>query len=225
MSNMYSLLNYIAATSKEISENSSSSQLLSNPLYAASDGSTLQSVETGLRGLSEDEKRLVGISTISVVTRLALEFQMEEVSLIQTSRGTNGLTELIMQVTRLTVSMLLQRLRSAEPTVEAAIAYNLVDLALSAPDSSFVDIIRAFSAINRSANPDDPRFSNNMASLMFNLGPGIAHFAFRCLLRRPDLPRRCGVDQNFTKCIWSSYFPSSPTKASQYKTWLYQITI
>ncbi|KAG5638985.1 hypothetical protein H0H81_008206 [Sphagnurus paluster] len=58
--------------------------------------------------------------------------------------------------------MLLQRLRSAEPTVEAAIAYNLVDLALSAPESAFVDIIRVFSAINRSANPDDPRFSNNM---------------------------------------------------------------
>lgn len=58
--------------------------------------------------------------------------------------------------------MLLQRLRSAEPTVEAAIAYNLVDLALIAPQASFVDIIRSFSAINRSANPDDPRFSNNM---------------------------------------------------------------
>lgn len=58
--------------------------------------------------------------------------------------------------------MLLQRLRSAEPTVEAAIAYNLVDLALSAPDNSFADIIRVFSSINRSANPDDPRFSNNM---------------------------------------------------------------
>jgi phosphatidylinositol 4-kinase A len=58
--------------------------------------------------------------------------------------------------------MLLQRLRTAEPTVEAAIAYNLVDLALHAPESAFVDIIRAFSAINRSANPDDPRFSNNM---------------------------------------------------------------
>jgi phosphatidylinositol 4-kinase len=58
--------------------------------------------------------------------------------------------------------MLLQRLRTAEPTVEAAIAYNLVDLALSAPESAFVDTIKAFSAINRSANPDDPRFSNNM---------------------------------------------------------------
>ncbi|KAF8913519.1 hypothetical protein CPB85DRAFT_1299266 [Mucidula mucida] len=143
MSNMYSLLNYIAATSKEIYESSSSSQLINNPLYTGQDIEPLPSAETGLHGLSEDEKRLVGISTISVVTRLALEFRTEE-------------------VTRLTISMLLQRLRSAEPTVEAAIAYNLVDLALSAPESSFVDIIRVFSTINRSANPDDPRFSNNM---------------------------------------------------------------
>lgn len=79
MSNMYSLLNYIAATSKEIYENSSSSQMMSNPLYNAHDHATIHSVETGLRGLSEEEKRLIGISTISVVTRLALEFKMEEV--------------------------------------------------------------------------------------------------------------------------------------------------
>jgi phosphatidylinositol 4-kinase len=65
--------------------------------------------------------------------------------------------------------MLLQRLRSAEPTVEAAIAYNLVDLALSAPEGSFVDVIRVFSAINRSANPDDPRFSNNMVYTSINV--------------------------------------------------------
>lgn len=58
--------------------------------------------------------------------------------------------------------MLLQRLSSAEPTVEATIAYNLVDMALTAPRSAFCDIIKAFSSINRSANPDDPRFSNNM---------------------------------------------------------------
>ena len=65
-------------------------------------------------------------------------------------------------MTRLTISMLLQRMRSAEPTVEASIAYNLVDLALTAPQSSFVDIIRAFSSINKSANLDDTRLSNNM---------------------------------------------------------------
>lgn len=76
---MYSLLNYIAATSKEIYESSTNSQMMANPLYAGSDHATLQSVETGLRGLSEDEKRLVGISTISVVARLSLEFEVEDV--------------------------------------------------------------------------------------------------------------------------------------------------
>lgn len=77
----------------------------------------------------------------------------------------------LVQVTGLTVSMLLQRLRSAEPTVEAAIAYNLVDLAISAPESSFADIIRVFSSINRTANPDDPRFSNNMVIISLILHP------------------------------------------------------
>lgn len=168
MSNMYSLLNYIAATSKEIYEGSNNSQILGNSLYAAPDRFTLQSVETGLRGLSEDEKRLVGISTISVVTRLALEFEMEEVS-DAFFIATDFTYINIVQVTRLTISMLLQRLRSAEPTVEAAIAYNLVDLAISAPESSFVDIIRAFSSINRTANPDDPRFSNNMVTISLTL--------------------------------------------------------
>ncbi|KAL0946563.1 hypothetical protein HGRIS_012767 [Hohenbuehelia grisea] len=141
LSNMYSLLNYIAATSKELAE--SGSQIVTPSISSLRDRESVHSAETGLRGLSEDEKRLVGISTISVVTRLALEFSVEE-------------------VTRLTISMLIQRIRTAEPTVEAAIAYNLVDLALSAPEGAFVDIIRVFSAINRSANPDDPRFSNNM---------------------------------------------------------------
>lgn len=79
MSNMYSLLNYIAATSKEIYESSNSSQITGNPLLR--DRAAIQSVETGLRGISEEEKRLVGISTISVVTRLALEFHTEEVDI------------------------------------------------------------------------------------------------------------------------------------------------
>ncbi|KAF9475060.1 hypothetical protein BDN70DRAFT_996680 [Pholiota conissans] len=138
MSNMYSLLNYISATSKDIYDAGSM-----HVQFNSQSQVNLHSLETGLRGLSEEEKRLTGISTISAVTRLALEFKMEE-------------------VTRLTISMLLQRLPSAEPAMEAAIAYNLVDLALTSPRGSFHDIVRAFSAINRSANPDDPRFSNNM---------------------------------------------------------------
>lgn len=159
---MYSLLNYIGATSKDIYD-SSSVHTHSYPSYVQGN---LPSLETGLRGLSDDEKRLIGIGTISAVTRLALEFKMEEV-IRQHLLQILGLKH-VFQVTKLTISMLLQRLASAEPTVEAAIAYNLVDLALAAPRNAFNDIIRAFSAINRSANPDDPRFSNNMVCFSLN---------------------------------------------------------
>ncbi|KAM6500354.1 hypothetical protein JOM56_003368 [Amanita muscaria] len=141
MSYMYSLLNYVAATSKELYETSTA--ILASSLGNNHSPLIEQSHERSLGDLSEDNKRMVGISVISVVTKLALEFRTEE-------------------VTRLTVSMLLQRLRCAEPGVEATIAYNLVDLAIAAPESTFIEIIRQFSNINRSANPDDPRFSNNM---------------------------------------------------------------
>ena len=76
MSYMYSLLNHIAATSKEPYEVSA---IMKTSLNDSSDAATLYSMETGLRGLSEEEKRLVAISTISVVSRLALEFKTEEV--------------------------------------------------------------------------------------------------------------------------------------------------
>lgn len=117
MSNMYSLLNYIAATSKDHTTtgmHSHNGTDATSPSLGGSghspynyDHATLTSVETGLRVFNEDQRRLIGISTISVVTQLALELEVE-------------------LVTRLTVSMLLQRARSAEPAVEAAIAYNLV---------------------------------------------------------------------------------------------------
>ena len=78
MSNMYSLLNYIAATSKEIYDASIFDVAVQGE-FSAHTHKTLRSLESGLRGLSDDEKRLIGISTISVVTRLALEFKMDEV--------------------------------------------------------------------------------------------------------------------------------------------------
>lgn len=166
---MYSLLNYISATASATSKDSNdaffavAASLLgaedasSNQSYYAS---TVQTVQTGLQALSEDQRRLIGISTISVVARLAVEFNEEQVCLIHTSQGLCVIT-FWSQVTVLTVSMLLQRLRSAEPSVEAAIVYNLVDLAVISPENTFSDIIKAFSMINRSANPGDQRFSNN----------------------------------------------------------------
>ncbi|KAI0032206.1 hypothetical protein K488DRAFT_50373 [Vararia minispora EC-137] len=134
MSTMYSLLNQVATTSKDESFSSPRAFL------TAADSST---VNSGNGSYTEEERRLIGISIISVVARLALEFKQEE-------------------VTKLTIDMLVQRLRTVEPTAEATIAHSLVDLALKAPESSFRDIIRAFSNISRSANSEDPRFSNNM---------------------------------------------------------------
>ena len=169
MSNMYSLLNYIAATSKEINDGSSLAPTLSSSAPESENGEegTMHSVKTGLQDFSEDQKRQIGISTISVVACLASEFKVEE-------------------VTRLTISMLLQRIRSAEPTVEAAIAYNLVELAIIAPESSFIDIIKAFSLLNRSANPDDPRFSSNTVRHLQVICSCLIVILFRSSLLRPD---------------------------------------
>jgi phosphatidylinositol 4-kinase len=58
--------------------------------------------------------------------------------------------------------MLIQRLQISEPYAEAAIAHNLVDLALKAPESSFLDVIKAFSSLSLTKYSEDPRFSNNM---------------------------------------------------------------
>ena len=92
MSYMYSLLNYIAATSKDIFETSS---VMVMNLGDVSDLATLHSVETGLRGLSEDEKRTIGISTISVATRLALESKSDEVRVESIAKGNGVLTILL----------------------------------------------------------------------------------------------------------------------------------
>lgn len=58
--------------------------------------------------------------------------------------------------------MLLQHIRTAEPSVEAAIAFNLVHLALVAPQDAFVDIIRAFCFINRTTRIGEDRQLNDM---------------------------------------------------------------
>ena len=172
LSHTYSLLNYIAATSR-FSVLDDIGKIVEGT-GGQTDYATLHSVESALRGLTEEEKRLIAVSTISVVSRLAVEFGSDEVCSVPAAIIVLG-SDIFPQVTRLTVSMLLQHLRSAEPTVEAVIAFNLVDLALCAPENTFVDIIRAFSAVNRAANPDDPRLSNNMVCPSPNSSlPGVA---------------------------------------------------
>ncbi|KAI0275884.1 atypical/PIKK/PI4K protein kinase [Russula aff. rugulosa BPL654] len=139
MSNMYSLLNYVAATGKEIHDAPHNIP----PFGHFSDRATVHSVDTFTHGHTEEERRLITTTTISVVSRLALEFKRDE-------------------ATKLTISMLIQRLPVSEPYAEASIVHNLVDLALKASESSFLDIIKAFSSLSLSIYSDDPRFSNNM---------------------------------------------------------------
>jgi len=51
-----------------------------NHFIQGTDGrATLHSLESALRGLVGEEKRLVAMSTISVVSRLAVEFEEDEV--------------------------------------------------------------------------------------------------------------------------------------------------
>ena len=79
LSHTYSLLNYIAATSRF-----SAVDDISEVIQGAgeqTDHATLHSVESALRGLTEEEKRLIAVSTISVVSRLAVGFEKDEVRL------------------------------------------------------------------------------------------------------------------------------------------------
>ena len=79
LSHTYSLLNYIAATSKFSGVDDMSDFIQGT--NGQTDYATLHSVESALRGLTEEEKRLIAVSTISVVSRLAMEFENDEVCL------------------------------------------------------------------------------------------------------------------------------------------------
>jgi hypothetical protein len=83
---MYSLLNYVAATSKEIHDvphnippNGLFSSLGDDYVVMDSDCATLHSIDTVGHGRTEEERRVITTSTISVVSRLALEFKRDEV--------------------------------------------------------------------------------------------------------------------------------------------------
>lgn len=55
--------------------------------------------------------------------------------------------------------MLLQRLRARESTLEVIISQQLVDLALMAPESAFMDIIQTFSSLSRGSSSHDAHVS------------------------------------------------------------------
>lgn len=70
--------------------------------------------------------------------------------------------------------MLLQRLRSSEPALETAIAYNLVDLTLPAPGEALLEVAKAYSYLSVSAMTVDP------ASQRHNSVRGAMQPAFTC---------------------------------------------
>ncbi|CAO1634457.1 unnamed protein product [Parajaminaea phylloscopi] len=77
-------------------------------------------------------KRSNYLSIVTIVSRLALEINRPE-------------------VTGLTISLLLQRLRTADAEVEAAILHNIVPLALAGPKNTYIDVLKAFTQVSRSA--------------------------------------------------------------------------
>jgi phosphatidylinositol 4-kinase A len=86
---MYSLLNHVAATSKEMHDAPHHALLgnlfpglNSDHASIQSDHATLHSIETVAHGRTEEERRLITTGTISVVSRLALEFKRDDVSAV-----------------------------------------------------------------------------------------------------------------------------------------------
>jgi len=79
LSHTYSLLNYIVATSRFSGVEDMDEVIQGTD--GQTDYATLHSVESALRGLTEEEKRLIAVGTISVVSRLAVEFEEDEVCL------------------------------------------------------------------------------------------------------------------------------------------------
>lgn len=142
VSTMYSLLNYLGkdaatgglsaggAAGSGVSVRSGASRALTGRDHAT--GVTHSNSSGHFATRSEEQKRLINTSTISMVSRLALEVRSPD-------------------VTALTVSMLLQRLRTADPLAEAAILSNLVPMALAAPKALYVDVVRALTQVSRNA--------------------------------------------------------------------------
>jgi phosphatidylinositol 4-kinase A len=73
MSTMYSLLNFIAVTSKELTGQGTAPRGEKAKVEAKDD------MHIAFGTFTDNEKRILGISTICVVTHLALEVKKEEV--------------------------------------------------------------------------------------------------------------------------------------------------
>ncbi|GAC94301.1 hypothetical protein PHSY_001872 [Pseudozyma hubeiensis SY62] len=141
VSTMYNLLNYLGrdtpgglgvggVAGSGVSVRSGASRAVTSRDQV--NGISMSGSQANISARSEDQRRLINLSTITVISRLALEVGKPD-------------------VTTLTISMLLQRLRNADVSAEAAILDNVVPLALAGPRSAYIDVVRALSAVSRSA--------------------------------------------------------------------------
>ncbi|KAK0552405.1 phosphatidylinositol-4- kinase [Tilletia horrida] len=155
ISTMYSLLNYLGreatgaggagagatgsaggVAGSGTSVRSGHSRAFTAQLGAQTGGTT--TAQQPYTSRTEDQKRLIVPSTISAVSLLALEYGKQDVIALATS-------------------MLLQRLRTADPLAESAILHNLVPLAVHGPRTSFIDVIRTFTQVSRTATDEGGR--------------------------------------------------------------------
>ncbi|KAK0559830.1 phosphatidylinositol-4- kinase [Tilletia horrida] len=142
ISTMYSLLNYLGR--EATGAGGAGAGATGSAGGVAGSGTSVRSARRGAQtggtttaqqpytSRTEDQKRLIMPSTISAVSLLALEYGKQD-------------------VIALASSMLLQRLRTADPLAESAILHNLVPPAVHGPRTSFVDVIRIFTQVSRTA--------------------------------------------------------------------------
>ncbi|OCF44647.1 phosphatidylinositol 4-kinase [Kwoniella heveanensis CBS 569] len=141
-STLYSLLNTLShSTASTGIPASIRSQPAHHHFKNETDGYTIKTGASGQR-ITEEHRKLVAVTAVQVVSRLALEIGKED-------------------IIRLTISMLIQRLRGVDLTTESTIVINLVPLALAASNADLIEVYRAFSQISRSSHPEDPRISSN----------------------------------------------------------------
>ena len=119
--------------------------------------------ETSLSGgqRTEEHRRLVAVTAVEVVSRLALEIGRDDVSAFLICLMFSISSDGNLQIIHLSISLLLQRLRGVDLVTEATIVTNLVPLSLVGSDGDLMQVYQALSQISRSSHPEDPRLSSN----------------------------------------------------------------
>lgn len=127
MSTIYSLINVLSAGTSQ-----TPNLITSNNV----NGIGLDDAKIGMSGQTEDQKRQVSANAIWTVAGLVVEFNDPK-------------------TTALTVTMLTQRLRYHQPSIDAVIVRALVDVAPIAPYKAFIDIIKGYSFVSKQSNDGD----------------------------------------------------------------------